>query len=72
MHGDGTDMDSEIRGLPKHGDQGRRGVESVGRLWQKNEKGFCGAAILSRLLRADLEFHVRYGSTRVFWFCVSS
>ena len=41
-------------------------MESVGRLWQKNEKGICGAAILSRLLRADLEFHVRHGSTRVF------
>ena len=66
MHGDGTDMDSEIRGWPKHGDQGRRGVESVGRLWQKNEKGICGIANLFRLLRAELEFHVRHGSTRVF------
>ena len=30
MHEGGTDIYSEIRGWPKHDDQGRRRVESVG------------------------------------------
>ena len=64
-------MDSEMRGwLPKHGDRGRRGLESVGRLWRWNEEEICGAAILPRLRRADQDFHDRHGSTRVFCFCV--
>ncbi len=62
-------MDSEMRGrLPKHDDRGKRGVESVGRLWRRKEEETCGAAFLPRLPRADQDFHDRHGSTRVFCF----